>query len=229
MTVYRLEGRVEPPILEHASWMDQITSVDVYDLDYSEARGRILSGAGLIVPAGADHMFLSTHLDALTEFVRGGGRVLINGQITVPFIQGLAPWSKLTARSALELQPVQLNEHPVWAGVDYDDLHYRTGAPGVHSYEALVEIGVAGFYGRGYHVDIPADATVITGIGPLRLPLDYSYRIGDGEVLVHAGRDLEKYADPRYSTGAFGENLVRWLRGDTSADVSNQITAGVKA
>ncbi|MBM7367318.1 hypothetical protein [Gordonia hydrophobica] len=217
MTVYRLDGRVEPPILDHAPWMDDITSASVYDLDSDAAQSRILSADGLLIASSADHVHLAKHRATLTSFVRDGGRVLVNGQVVLPFIDGLATWSKLNYSTAGDLQPHLVTAHPLWDGVDHQDLHYRTGRPGVHDYQTLTSIGVAGFYGRGYHVNLPPDAQVITGIGPLRLPLDYSYRIGLGEVIVHAGRDLDKYADPRYSTGAFGPNIAAWLSGSTNS------------
>ena len=86
------------------------------------------------------------------------------------------------------MQPHAVTAHPVWEGADYRDLHHRTGVPGTHSYEKLKEIGVAGFHGRGYHLDLPEGATAVTGIGLYRLPLDYSYRLGEGEVLAHGGK-----------------------------------------
>lgn len=220
MTIYRLDGRREPHPLGHAPWMDSITSATTYDLDSSTSRARILEADGLLIPSGADHLQLAKHSDALTAFVTRGGRVLINGQVEIPFLTGLARWSKLDYRSIEELTPYRLAEHPLWEGVDYLDLHLRSGLPGTYvSHDELQTRGVAGFYGRGYHANLPDKATVITGIGPLRLPLDYSFRIGDGEVVVHAGRDLDKYADPQYSTGHFGENIVSWLGSHSHAAV----------
>lgn len=223
MTVYRLDGRVEPPILDHAPWMDEIISASVYDLNTEPARTQILSADGLLIASSADHVQLAKYSDELTAFVQYGGRVLVNGQVGLPFIKGLAHWSKLNYRTVGELKPHFVTEHPLWHGVDYQDLHYRTGRPDVHDHKALTAIGVAGFYGRGYHVDLPMHADVITGIGPLRLPLDYSFKIGKGEVVVHAGRDLDKYADPRYSTGAFGPNIAAWLgNADAAAGTTHE-------
>lgn len=225
MTIYRLDGRVEPHPLGHVPWMDAITSASTHDLDEPASRARILDAGGLMISSGADHLQLARHTDALTDFVGRGGRVLVNAQIAVPFIHGQARWSRLNYRSAGELRPHQVTAHPVWDGVDYLDLHFRKGHAGTFRPQAeLVGSGVAGFYGRGYHVDLPSDSTVITGIGPLRLPLDYSFRIGDGEVVVHAGRDLDKYADPAYSTGRFAENLTSWLNRRTTTS-----TGGVQS
>ena len=202
-----MRGQTDP------SWRGRITDVDAYDLDDDAARAAILSANGLVIGGGVDHLLLGRYRDELTAFVRDGGRVLVNGQVVKPFIDGLAVWRKLEFRGAQDVRPHAVTGHPVWAGIDYKDLHYRTGVPGTHSYDRLEEIGVAGFYGRGYHLDLPEGADVITGIGQYRLPLDYSYRIGAGEVLVHGGNDLESFSDDRYSTGVLGPNLVEWLDG----------------
>lgn len=94
------------------------------------------------------------------------------------------------------------------------DVLYRTGVPGEHSRERLAEIGVAGFYGRGYVVRLPKHATIINTIGPLKGPIDYSFPLGEGEVVVHSGLDLEAFTDiPGTTLGKFGPNVRAWLGG----------------
>lgn len=200
-----MRGQADP------SWRGRLEDMDVYELDDAAARARIFSANGLVIGGGADHLLLNRYRDELTGYVRAGGRVLVNGQVVLPFLDGLAVWRKLEFRGAQDVRPHAVTGHPVWAGIDYRDLHYRTGVSGTHSYERLADIGVAGFYGRGYHLDLPESAAVVTGIGSYRLPLDYSYRIGSGEVLVHGGNDLESFSDERYSTAVLGPNLVDWL------------------
>ncbi|MBO0909708.1 hypothetical protein [Arthrobacter sunyaminii] len=213
--IFRLIGGTPMRAQNDPSWRGALEDVDAYDLDDDAARARILSADALVIGGGADHLLLCRHREALSGFVRSGGRVLVNGQVVKPFIDGLAVWRKLEFRGAQDVRPHSVTAHPVWHGVDYRDLHYRTGVPGTHSYEKLEEIGVAGFYGRGYHLDLPEGASVVTGIGQYLLPLDYSYRLGDGEVLVHGGNDLESFSDDRYSIGEIGPNLVHWLEGGT--------------
>lgn len=213
--IYRLIGDAPMRGARGPAWRGALEDVDAYDLNNDAARARILGANGLIIGGGADHLLLVKHRGALNGFVRGGGRVLVNGQVVKPFIDGLTPWRKLEFRGPQDVQPHSVEPHPVWAGVDYLDLHYRTGVPGTHSYERLEEIGVAGFYGRGYHLDLPDGARTVTGIGQYRLPLDYSYRLGAGEVLVHGGNDLESFSDDKYSTRQLGPNLVAWLEGGT--------------
>ncbi|MFF2021954.1 hypothetical protein ACFVW2_09115 [Streptomyces sp. NPDC058171] len=106
-----------------------------------------------------------------------------------------------------------MTPHPVWAGVDFDELLYRTGVPGTPTGEELARVGVAGFYGRGYHGALPEDATVINGIGPYRLPIDIGYPLGAGAVLAHAGNDLLSFSDHDRTTRHLGARLLDWLEG----------------
>lgn len=211
MRIIRLAGSNTMRGLSAPDWRGAIEDTDTYGLDSDAARGTILSADALIISGAADHLLLHRYRGHLTGFVRDGGRVLVNGQVVLPFIEGLARWLKLDYRSPWDLRPHALAPHPVWDGVDYRDLHFRTGVPGTHSYEQLQEIGVAGFYGRGYHSPLPEGALAVTGIGPNSLPLDYTYPLGAGAVLVHGGLDLEGFADERYSSARLGPNLVAWL------------------
>ncbi|MBA0052521.1 hypothetical protein E0L36_17010 [Streptomyces sp. AJS327] len=192
-----------------AEWATRATSLDLYQLSAATLRGCM----GVSLVGGCDQVFLS-RTDALTDFVRGGGRVLVNGHVRLPFLPGLGRWRRLDFRGPSDLRISPVTPHPVWEGVDYDELLYRTGGSAAGATgDRLAETGVAGFYGRGYHGELPPDATVLNGIGPHRLPIDIHYRLGDGEVLAHAGNDLTIFADPDRSTRRLGERLLDWLEG----------------
>lgn len=229
MTIYRLGGTVGMDTAPTRDWRDQISTVDVYELDIPERRAEILSAEGLIISGQCDHLLLLKYKELLTRFVSDGGKILVNGQIVVQFIDGLARWSKLEFRNSADVRPHGTTSHAIWEGVDYKDLHYRTGVPGTHSYEELSRIGVAGFYGRGYHTNLPDTAVVITGIGSLSLPLDYAFTVGAGEVVVHGGLDLDGFADPKYSSAALGPNIVSWFGTASSKNSTSAISQGVNA
>lgn len=185
-------------------------AVDIYDLGTTS-----LSGVtGILITGMCDQRHLGRNREQLEAFVRGGGRILFNGHVIEPFLPGLPKWRKLQYTRPADLVIERATEHPVWAGVDVSELLYRTGVPGPHTPERLSEIGVAGFYGRGYTLRLPEQATVINTIGQLRAPIDYVYPIGDGEVLVHGGLDLGVFAaTPGTTLTALGPNIVSWLGG----------------
>lgn len=186
----------------------RMTVLDLYDL--AEAN---LSGIhGVSLAMGCDQIFLS-RTPLLTEFVMTGGRVLVNGHVQRPILPGLGRWRRLDFHGPEDLRITQATPHPIWEGVDYDELLFRTGVPGVPTGKQLAKVGVAGFYGRGYHADLPKDTTVLNGIGPHRLPLDILFPLGAGQVLAHAGNDLIGFADAERSTRHLGTRLMDWLEG----------------
>lgn len=189
---------------------DRVRSLDLYDLSPAELDGC----RGLMLSLYCDQIFLERNSALLTDFVRGGGRILVNGHVQIPFLPGLSRWKRIDFSGPEDLRPACVTPHPIWEGVDYQELLYRSWItdPPPRGAE-LARYGVAGFYGRGYHSELPEDATVINGIGPYRLPVDISYPLGDGAVLAHAGNDLAGFADPQRSTRHLASRLLDWLEG----------------
>lgn len=185
--------------------------VDLYDLD----EGLLFDGEvkGLMLSMNCDQVFLERRSKLLEKFVCDGGRVLVNGHVLRPFLPGLSRWHAIDHHGPDDLDITPVSPHPVWEGVDYDELLFRTGFPGTPVGEELARVGVAGFYGRGHHSQVPSDGTVINGIGPYRLPVDITYPLGDGAVLAHAGNDLYGFSDPDRTTRTLGPRLISWLEG----------------
>ncbi|MBP2366921.1 hypothetical protein [Pseudonocardia parietis] len=190
--------------------VDDLELYDCYDLPELDL-GTV---GGISLSATCDQLFLGRHRALLEEFVRSGGRLLVNGHVVEPFLPGLARWRRLVYEGPRDLVISRLSPHPIWDGVDLDDVLFRTGVPGAHTFEELRAIGVAGFYGRGYHLDLPEGARVLNGIGPLQAPIDYTFALGAGEVVVHGGLDLLTFADPTRSTARFATTVIAWLRSD---------------
>lgn len=181
--------------------------VDVYDLPATD----LTDVSGVYLAADIDQEFLAEHREWLRRFVVDGGRVLVNGHVQRIFLDGLTRWRKLDFRTPADLALTRVTEHPVWAGIDPRALLYSTGTPGRLSFEELARIGVAGFYGRGYYLDLPAGAQVVHTIGPTSAPVDYAYRLGAGEVVVHGGNDLLQFAGVDRGTAALAEQVLAWL------------------
>ncbi|MDA3146699.1 hypothetical protein JSO19_04840 [Leucobacter sp. UCMA 4100] len=160
---------------------------DLPDLDLDETRG-------LVVSSGCDRRFLASHRPLLSDWVRGGGRMLVNGHPVLRIVDGEPEFRKMEFHTPRDLWLTACDEHPIWRDIDRTELLFQTGVPGDHTFETLARIGVAGFYARGYLAGLPEHSTIITGIGPGRLPVDISYPLGLGEVIVHAGNDLTAFS-----------------------------------
>lgn len=209
--VVRLVGT---PVSAEADPDALIRDVDVYalpDLDLAQLSGIIIAG-------NVDQLFLFEYRELLSTWVRQGGRMLINGHVQRPFLDGLGTWRRLEFRGPEDLALATVTEHPVWAGVDLRRLLFTLGAgrapaEGLATVEQLATEGVAGFYGRGYLLPLPENARCINGLGPLKAPVDVEYPLGQGMVLVHCGNDLEGFAGPERGSTHLRTQLHAWLTG----------------
>lgn len=188
---------------------ERIAVRDVYDLpaiDLDQFAGMSISGA-------CDQRFLVKHADRLTAWVRSGGRMVINGHPLERFVEGLPKHRKLDFHTTRDLMLAERGSHPIWDGVDRRDVLFNTGVPGPHTFEELEEVGVAGFYAHSYLVDLPEGATVITGIGQGFLPVDVSYPLGEGEVILHLGNEIMSFSKPGTTAADLGERMLSHLEG----------------
>lgn len=183
-----------PPVLDSAP----ITGIDLYDLPSLD----LSTMSGVLIGTGCDQVFLHSQQPLLDAFVHAGGRVVICGHVARPFLSGLSTMAPLDHHGPADLKVVRLADHPVWHGVDTHDLTFRNG--------------VAGFYGRAYYPTLPPSATVIHGIGPAALPLDFVYPFGRGEVIVHGGNDLWGYAADATTAARMTPQLLDWLSLDST-------------
>lgn len=187
--------------------------VDVVDL-YDLASIELDRYRGLILGTGSDQRFLKQHAPLLESWAHAGGRILYSGHPVEPFLAYMPSWRKLHFRGIEDIWLTALDPHPIWEGVDRRDLLLRTGVPGPHSFEELLLVGVGGFYARNYLADLPQHARAITGIGPGRLPVDVSYPMGKGEVIVHCGNDLTATSQQAgTSIEHFTERILAYMEG----------------
>lgn len=195
------------PLLTCPATASRVDGIDIYAL----AQADIGAYRGLLVSAHADQRFLVTMQERLERFLRGGGILVICGHLAYPFLPELSPFVPLALRSFEDYRVWRVSEHPVFAGVDTDDLSFRKG--------------VAGFYGRG-HNPPPAGARVLQRLSsPDGPPLDYVYRRpGGGRVLVHSGNDLWMYANDETSARRIAPQLLDWIESPAPPDRNREGT-----
>lgn len=186
---------------------EHVDTKDLYDLPHLD----LSPYRALIVTGGCDQVFLEKHRDTLTAFAEKGGVILLNGHPVTRYVKDLPQMRKMQFKGVNDVFLWPLDHHPIWNGIDRKDVLFNTGVPGVHTFEELTKIGVAGFYAHAYLVDIPQGATLITGIGEHRMPVDLSYRLGKGEVIVHCGNDLTSFDRPGTSAARFSDAIIEYL------------------
>ncbi len=184
--------RIEPDLVD----------LSVYDLDDVD----LTAVAGIMFSVDCDQAHLERRRGVLDAFVSAGGRVVVHGRITRPFLTGLPLWRRSGSRKPEELTIHRVSEHPVWAGVDPEDLLSRAAASGGSRPDAVT---LAALPRRGYSRPLPEGSIVVNGLGPRRAPIDFEYRIGRGTVLVHNGHDLDAFGPL-----CIAPALRSWLRAE---------------
>jgi hypothetical protein len=172
------------PRLEH---------LDCYDL----AAADLTRYAGLVFPAMVDQEYLARHRHVVRRYLDGGGVVVFGGHLLRDWLPGAAPFVPLHPPGLAAYRVERVADHPVFAGVDPDDLTFRRG--------------VAGFFARGHH-PVPPGAEVLVELAG-GVPATYLDRASTaGTILVHASADLLGYgaAGDGTATRVPGQ-LVDWI------------------
>lgn len=191
-------GEAAPsPILTQTATSGRILSLDIYDLEDLD-QVALEHFSGLLVSTHADQRFLRAMKGKLERFLQHGGTLVFCGHLAYPFLPELAQFIPLAVRSHEDYRVWRVSEHPIFAGVDTEDLTFREG--------------VAGFYGRGHNPPPPGAQVLQCLSSPDGPPVDYTYhRPGGGRVLVHAGNDIWMYAADDTSAGRIAPQLLDWI------------------
>jgi hypothetical protein len=180
----------------------RIDLVPLYELERTE----LSAYRGLLVGLHADQRFLAMRRAQLEAFLSGGGTIVVCGHVAHSFLAELKRFRPIPDYTTSDLVVRREVEHPVWAGVNTEDLTWRRG--------------VAGFYGRGANPP-PEGAAVIHTLGPGRHPVDFECRPGvGGRLLVHAGADLWGYLEASNTAARMAPQLLDWIRTGSGGDAS---------
>jgi len=126
-----------------------------------------------------------------------GGTIIFNGHLAYPLIDGLAPFQVAAGRGRDDLVIQRVNPHPVFDGVDCQDLSFRRG--------------VAGFYARGANPP-PAGASVLHQLKKDSSPIDWIWqRPEGGQILMHSGNTMWMYLNDKTSAARIAPQLLDWV------------------
>ena len=154
------------------------------------------NATALISTMHLDQLGMLAFSDQLEKFLNRGGRWFFNGHMMKPLVAGLQIYQYVCEEGISALELNELNNHPIFTGVDRIGLRSRKG--------------VTGFYGRGSN-PMPVGATAITGVGSKQAPLDWEWkRPGGGRIFSHAGNDLQSTALSKEDTVKLTQNIIAW-------------------
>ncbi len=174
MSVLLVTNGLEPgPAIVHQPGVaGRIDTVDIYDL----AERGFEERAALWLTQNSDQLLLQSLSARLSGYLDMGGTIVFCGHVAWPFLPELTKFVPLRDYRLDDLRVTRIEAHPIWAGINMDDLTFRRG--------------VAGFYGRGHNPPAKG-ARCLNAIASGTAPVDWwVQRRSRGRLLVHSGNDL---------------------------------------
>jgi len=179
---------------DHLAVAEGVEVVDVYELPSLD----LDRYSAVMVTGMVDQEFLWRQRDVLEVFLARRRVIIFCGQLLRSWLPGCGMFVPVRIASMRDYA-VRLAEphHPVFAGVEANDLTFRRG--------------VAGFFARGYHPPPPSAEVLATLVGGQ--PTTWIDRATTpGTVFAHAGGDLLFYANADSSAARLGPQLLDWAR-----------------
>jgi hypothetical protein len=172
--------------------------IDCYELHRTDLSRFSL----LVVPPVVDQEHLARHGGVIRDYLDGGGVLLFGGQLHRDWLPGASPFVPLEQPGLATYRVAWLADHPIFAGVEPDDLTFRRG--------------VAGFFARGHH-PLPPGAEVLVRLAGGE-PATYLDRTSTrGTIVVHASGDLLGYDGADNTAGRLSGQLIDWARAEAAA------------
>ncbi|AZK48006.1 phosphate starvation-inducible protein PhoH [Paenibacillus lentus] len=171
---------------------DDVLVLDTYRLTNYDLNPH----ACLVIDGFVDQQFLYEKRERIQQFLDRGKMLIFSGNLFLPWLPGASLFVPKPIHSHLDYVVSIQGSHPIFAGVDANDLTYNKG--------------VSGFFARGHH-PVPSRAEVLLTL-PNGEPITYIDRHSTrGTLLVHSGNNLLGYNDPSNTTGLIGKQLKAWV------------------
>lgn len=143
-----------------------------------------------------DQEYLYIHKEKIASFLEEGKVVIFCGHLFKKWLPGCSLFTPKTINSFTDYTISKVIEHPIFEGVDTEDMTFNKG--------------VAGFFARGTHSPVPSHAEVLLTLPGM--PTTYIDRnTTKGTMLVHAGRDLFSHRMQNKSTDRISTQLLQWV------------------
>lgn len=172
---------------------EAVEPLDIYELPQLD----LDRFQGLLFPGSVDQEWLYLHRRLVETFLAGGRVVVFSGHLFRSWLPGASHFVPKKVRSFRDYTVRVVKPHPIFAGVNPEDLTFRRG--------------VAGFFARGHHPP-PPEAEVLLALADGE-PITYLDRSSsEGTILLHSGNDLWGYAGATSTAGRMAPQLLAWIR-----------------
>ena len=153
--------------------------------------------AVLLIDAHIDQRALMDWREALEDHLLAGGLVIFNGHLVYPLFNELPLFQVAQGRGREDLIIERVAEHPVFAGVECENLSFRRG--------------VAGFYARGGN-PMPPQAQLLHRLQKDGSTVDWVWqRPQGGTIFMHSGNSMWLYQNDATSAARIAPQLVAWM------------------
>lgn len=151
----------------------------------------------ILIPAHTDQRALTKAAVQLNQYLNNGGIIVFNGHVAYPFLDELKTFIPVPKTSLDYLMVERVTPHPIFDGVDLQDMSFRRG--------------VSGFYGRG-HNPPPASAVVLHQLSGTHAPIDWLYqRPSGGTIFMHSGNSMWMHFSDKTSAARITPQLFQWI------------------
>lgn len=169
------------------------TTLQIREINAAQLTNR----AVILIEAHIDQRALMAWRDALESHLRAGGLIVFNGHLAYPLFNGLSLFQVAQGRHREDLIVERVTTHPVFDGVDCDNLSFRRG--------------VAGFYARGGN-PMPPGAQLLHRLQKDGSQVDWVWqRPQGGTLFMHSGNNMWLYQNDHTSASRIAPQLVEWM------------------
>lgn len=152
----------------------------------------------IVVHDFADQEYLYKNRAIIQGFLEAGKIVIFGGHLFREWLPGCPIFTPRTIESHEDYNVYKKIDHPIFEGVDTDDMTYNKG--------------VAGFFARVTHSPVPAGSDVLLTFRDGMAITYIDRQSTKGTILVHSGRDLFAHRMQNKSTDRISTQLLQWIQ-----------------
>lgn len=173
-------------------YTDNFTFIDQYEFpDVNLDEYKCIS-----INAFVDQVMLERNKEKIEQFLAQKKIVVFSGNLYLDWLPGGSTFIPKTINSHLDYVVSVAKPHPIFKGVDSQDMTYNKG--------------VSGFFARGHH-PAPEGAEVLLTL-PEGEPIVYIDRkTTEGTILSYVGNDLFGYMINSKSSVQISQQLLQWV------------------
>lgn len=177
----------------HPFMQQHFDFVDMYDFTQID----LTPYKAIVVHDFVDQIYLANNREIIEHFLHAGNIVIWSGHLTTHWLPGCALFQPKPIEKFSDYNISIVEPHEVFDGVTTVDM--------------TLNKGVAGFFARGAHLPLPANAQPLLTLPNGFVTTYIDRHTTNGTLFVHAGRDLFSQRDQNKTTDRIHTQLLAWI------------------